>query len=194
MQLGRNLKKKYEVINMEFSEIINKIRTAVYGREVRSAIADGMVEINKIAENSNSVAERAMQTAYGATMVNYHEMTQTTNTYQSITPISVSGSKNLSIINGLLRVNDSGKYLYFIRAQAIQKSKIVRYLDSTTEIKLLSNSSTPYSTACMLVDFGIMELKKDDYFILQTKADIDDGGYVAGLNLALIRIGDISTE
>lgn len=177
---------------MEFSEIIKKIRTAVYGREVRSAIADGIEEINKIAENSNSVAERAMQTAYGATMVNY-ESIQTTNEYKAIVPKSVSGSKNLSILNGQLRVNDSGKYLYFITAQFIQRSRIVRYLDSTTEIELLSNTNTPNSTVYMPINFGIMELKKDDYFILQSKANGDDG-LIVGLKVALIRIGDISTE
>lgn len=174
---------------MALSEIINKIRTAVYGREIRNSIADGLEEINKIAENSNSQSEMAMQTAYGAAVVNY-PLVSTTNEYNAITPAFVSGTKFFSILNGNLLVEESGKYFYIIEARAVQDSKVVRYLNPTTETTWLTNATTPYSTAYMISDFGIVELNKGDYFILQSKAINASSGSINGLKLALIRIGN----
>ena len=174
---------------MALSEIINKIRTAVYGREIRNSIADGLEEINKIAENSNSLSEMAMQTAYGVAVVDYSSFS-TTNEYNAITPMLVSGTKFFSIFSGKLLVEESGKYFYIIEARVVQDSKVVRRPNPTTETTLLTSAAVPYSTAYMLSDFGIVELNKEDYFILQSKATNGKSGFVNDLKLALIRIGN----
>lgn len=171
---------------MALSEIINKIRTAVYGREIRNSIADGLEEINKIAENSNSLSEMAMQTAYGATIINYNAIN--TTSASTVDPSFVDGTNMFSILGDKLRPRYSGKYLYFIIARRIRDLRISYTTATISSVEMLS-SVQQNTTEYMYIGSGVISLEQGGFLLLEAEALNGNAALVNGLKLVMIKIG-----
>lgn len=154
---------------MGISEIVKKIRTAIYARDVRAAIADGIEQANLTATQAVEKAAAAqweidntIAGKIGATIIDFGNVTGTGES-TILTPTYIMGNA-ASKLNDMIRVEKSGNYLYIINANAGQNIVMHYYPLKNVSLEMLNvpNVDSPFMFINKIG--GIVTLTENEYW------------------------------
>lgn len=181
---------------MEFSNLIKKIRTAIYAKDVRGAIADGMEMTKLIATQSVEKAEKAQSEInaaisgkIGATFIDLGNITGTGDS----TPAWVSSITGdaVSKENNLIMARKSGKYVYIVSAKVGNNISMHYYPSENVRANILEVSNTTNGTM-FINKVGTVTLTEGEYWSpLVQRINSESSSYLLNANIILIRIADV---
>lgn len=181
---------------MGISEIVKKIRTAIYARDVRAAIADGIEQVNLTATQAVEKAtaaqgeiDNAIAGKIGATIIDFGNVTGTGKS-TILTPMNIMGDA-ASKVNGMIRGEKSGKYLYIINANVGQNIVMHFYPSGNVRVEMLNVPN--FDAALMFINKigGIVTLTENEYWKpMVYTTHPERGSCLLDAKIMLIRIGE----
>lgn len=181
---------------MGISEIVKKIRTAIYARDVRAAIADGIEQTNLTATQAVEKAtaaqgeiDNAIAGKIGATIIDFGNFIGTEES-TILSPMNIMGDA-ASKVNGMIRGEKSGKYLYIINAKV--GKNIVMHFYPSVNVRAEMLNVPNFDDGLMFINKigGIVTLTEDEYWVPMVYTDNpESGSYLLDAKIMLIRIGE----